>query len=107
MFPLGVNPHAAEPDVEIDIIADRASLIGYRAEPADPRVWLLYYPPWDGSLEQLSAHVDGASRVVVYDGIFGFGDAQLPALEAALAELGYREESSNQYGFAQVSVWVR
>jgi hypothetical protein len=107
MFPLGVNPHAAEPEVDVEIVEEKESLIGFHVLPRDPRTWLLYYPPWDGSLEQVAAHVDGASRVVIYDGIHGFGDQQLPALERALGELGYTERSSQRYGFAQLSVWER
>ena len=56
---------------------------------------------------QLEEHIGGASEVVIYDGIAGFGDQQLPALQKSLSELGFHQEQSDHHAFAEISVWVR
>lgn len=105
VLPAGAMAHAAEPDVEVGIVADAASSQGFTPRLIDPHEHLLLGDV--ATAEGLRRVTAGAQRVVVHNGTPGFGDGSLVAVEAELQRLGFVLRRDEPAGAMVVRVWER
>lgn len=95
---------AAEPGIPVRLEAVPDSHQGFVVAWRDPR--------WDGlSLtgfpNRFRAALDEVDRVVVVNGLVGFGDGGLPAAETIFRERGFRKVVDDDHGTAHLDIWQR
>lgn len=104
VFPAGQMTVAAEPGVPVRVVRNRDSHQGFDLVWNDPR-WNsieLWTKP-----RQFADKLDDAHRVVLHDGLPGFGDDALPELQARLRSEGFRKTRGVFHGIVAVEVWER
>jgi hypothetical protein len=100
--------YAAVPGVSVDIQSTPERDIGFQPRLLDARIWVQTESSgWDGSTAQLRRRLGAAPRVFILDGLVGYGDQMVPALETSLASLGYTRRPGLEASAFKVSLWER
>ncbi|MCB0978385.1 MAG: hypothetical protein KDB02_13105 [Acidimicrobiales bacterium] len=104
VFPAGQMTVSAEPGIPVRPVADRKSHQGFMLRWTDPRwnnsdVW--------GRPRRFEKKLNSADRVIIHDGLPGFGDGSLADVRTRLRREGFRKTDSALHGIVLVEVWDR
>lgn len=95
---------AAEPGIPVRVVPDRDNHQGFDIAWSDPR-WVessvAVFP------NRFRASLQEVDRVVVVNGLIGYGDAGLPDIEAILEEVGFRHLVDMDHVASHIDVWQR